>query len=118
MYCCNLFFFVNFIVINRVKRKVIAETNYFGGSNRWPRGVVPYEFTSDIGRLSFILETFIVDDISFKTDYRVQQNVLNAIQHWHQHTCIRFEPYDPQRHGDIDAKITIEDAGSGFVCFL
>jgi hypothetical protein len=51
--------------------------------------------------------------ILYKLDDRVQQNVLNAIQHWHQRTCIRFEPYDPQRHWDIAAKIIIEDTGSG-----
>jgi hypothetical protein len=56
-----------------------------------------------------------IDYISFKIDYRVQQNVLNAIEHWHERTCIRFEPYDPQRHQDIGAKIIIEDTGSGFV---
>jgi hypothetical protein len=56
-----------------------------------------------------------IDDLSFKIDYRVQQNVLNAIQHWHQRTCIRFEPYDAQRHSDIAGKITIEDSGSGLV---
>jgi len=65
----------------------------------------------------FILEKFI-DYISFKIDDRVQENVLNAIQHWHQHTCIRFEPYNPQRHWDIAAKITIEDSGSGFVDYF
>jgi len=56
--------------------------------------------------------------VSLKIDYQVQQNVLNAIQHWHQRTCIRFEPYDPQRHWDIAAKITIDDSGSGFVYYF
>jgi hypothetical protein len=65
----------------------------------------------------FILDKFI-DYISFKIDSRVKQNVLNAIQHWHQRTCIRFEPYNPQRHWDIDGKITIDDSGSGFVYYF
>ena len=46
-------------------------------------------------------------------DYQVKQNVLAATQHWHQRTCIRFEPYDPQRHRNIAGIITIEDTGSG-----
>lgn len=50
-----------------------------------------------------------------KIDYQVQQNVLNAIEHWHQRTCIRFEPFNPPRHWHIRAKIIIEDTGSGFV---
>ncbi|UJR34094.1 hypothetical protein I4U23_021504 [Adineta vaga] len=83
----------------RTKRKVIAETNRFGSSNRWPGGVVPYDFLSNI-------------------DDRVRQKVLRAIQHWHQRTCIRFEPYNPQRHWDISAKITIEDRGSGCATFV
>ncbi|CAF0851656.1 unnamed protein product [Adineta steineri] len=83
----------------RSKRKIVAETNRYGTSNRWPRAVVPYEFISGI-------------------DYRVQQNVLTAMQHWHQRTCIRFEPYDSQRHWDINAKITIEDTGSGCATFV
>lgn len=53
--------------------------------------------------------------MSFPIDYRVQQNVLAAAQHWHQRTCIRFEPYNPQRHSDIAGVITIEDTGSGLV---
>ncbi|CAF1098730.1 unnamed protein product [Adineta steineri] len=83
----------------RSKRKIVAETNRYGTSNRWPRAVVPYEFISGI-------------------DYRVQQNVLTAMQHWHQRTCIRFEPYDSQRHWDINAKITVEDTGSGCATFV
>lgn len=50
-------------------------------------------------------------------DYRVKQNVLAAAQHWHQRTCIRFEPYDRQRHRNIAGIITIEDTGSGLVFF-
>lgn len=50
-----------------------------------------------------------------KIDSRVQKNALNAIQHWHEHTCIRFEPFNPSRHWNIRAKIVIEDTGSGFV---
>jgi hypothetical protein len=73
---------------------------------------VPYEFISGIGRLPYLRIKFI-DYIFFKIDYRVQQNVLTAIQHWHKRTCIRFEPYDPERHWDIASKITIEDTGSG-----
>ncbi|CAF4582030.1 unnamed protein product [Rotaria sp. Silwood1] len=83
----------------RFKRKILPEINQFGLSNRWPHGIVPYEFMSGI-------------------DYRVQQNVLNAIQHWHEHTCIRFEPYNPSRHWNIGAKITIEDTGSGCATFV
>ncbi|CAF2530092.1 unnamed protein product [Rotaria sp. Silwood2] len=83
----------------RFKRKIISETNIFGLSNRWPLGIVPYEFISGI-------------------DYRVQQNVLNAIQHWHEHTCIRFEPYNPSHHWNIGAKIIVEDTGSGCATFV
>lgn len=42
-----LFFFQ--LKINRVKRKVMAETNYYGRSNRWPGGIVPYEFAPGTG---------------------------------------------------------------------
>ncbi len=106
--------FLNFILINRIKRKIVAETNRYGQSNRWPGGVVPYEFISGIGRLFCPIKK-LMDFILFKIDYRVQQNVLTAIQHWHQRTCIRFEPYDSQRHYDIASKIIIEDSGSGLV---
>ncbi|CAF3866179.1 unnamed protein product [Rotaria magnacalcarata] len=83
----------------RFKRKIIPETNIYGVSNRWPGGIVPYEFISGI-------------------NYRVQQNVLNAIQHWHQRTCIRFEPYNPSRHWNIGAKIIVEDTGFGCATFV
>jgi len=66
----------------------------------------------------WFLDKKIIEDRTFvfsKIDYRVQQNVLTAIQHWHQRTCIRFEPYNPQLHWDIQAKITIEDTGSGYI---
>ncbi|CAF0802218.1 unnamed protein product [Rotaria sordida] len=90
---------IQFFRSKRFKRKIIDETNIFGLSNRWPHGIVPYEFISGI-------------------DYRVQQNVLNAIQHWHERTCIRFEPYNPSRHWNIGAKIIIEDTGTGCATFV
>lgn len=106
-----------FIVINRPKRKIIAETSPFGDSNRWPGGVIPYVFTSNIGRNYFSRKSPDQYRVFFVIDFGVRQRVMTAIQHWHQRTCIRFEPYNPQRHRGIDGVITIEDSGAGFVLF-
>lgn len=47
----------------------------------------------------------------------MKQKILVAAEHWRQRTCIRFEPYDSQRHRGLDGIITIDDTGAGFVFF-
>ena len=46
-------------------------------------------------------------------DYRVEKNVLSAIEHWQQRTCLRFERYNPQRHRNIACKVIVQDSGPG-----
>ncbi|CAF1321462.1 unnamed protein product, partial [Didymodactylos carnosus] len=82
-----------------LKRKIISEINANGESQRWPRSVVPYEFQDNI-------------------DPQAKQNVLSAMQHWHERTCIRFEPYNAAKHRDIYSKIVIQDNGPGCASYV
>lgn len=37
--------------MNRSKRKIVDENSFYGTSNRWPHGIIPYEFVARIGKL-------------------------------------------------------------------
>lgn len=33
------------------------------------------------------------------------------MDHWHQHTCLRFEPYSPRKHSKHKSKLLIQNKG-------
>jgi hypothetical protein len=66
----------------RKKRKIILEKHPSGFTSRWPHKIIPYTF-----------EYF--DPVS---DIQMKNTILMAINHWETKTCIRFEPFDKQKH--------------------
>jgi hypothetical protein len=53
-----------------------------GFTSRWPHKIIPYAF-----------EYF--DPVG---DIHMKNTILMAINHWDTKTCIRFEPFDKQKH--------------------
>ncbi|CAF0722715.1 unnamed protein product [Brachionus calyciflorus] len=76
---------------SRSKRRIIT-TNLFGNPTRWPNGIIPYEFDIDASD-------------SLKTKFQM------AIQIWHQHTCIQFEPYSSTLHPNHRSRVLVKNRG-------
>jgi hypothetical protein len=77
--------------LKRNKRRVIIH-NQYGNPTRWPNRTIPYQFDTD------------ANDI-------LRNKIKSAIDIWHKYTCIRFEPYSPQKHIYHKSKVVIRNRG-------
>ncbi|RNA22038.1 blastula protease 10-like, partial [Brachionus plicatilis] len=74
----------------RNKRKIVNEINLrLNQQTRWPQKIIPFEFGPN----------FPPDMISLFNQ---------ATDHWHQSSCIRFEPYDSSKHVKHRSRLYIE----------
>ncbi|CAF0843095.1 unnamed protein product [Brachionus calyciflorus] len=78
--------------IDRSKRKIINEINFRKDQpTRWPQKIVPFEFAPN-----------------FPPDMR--DLFLEAVDHWQKYTCIKFEPYDQDKHPLHRSRLYVEYA--------